>query len=171
MAHIVKKPSPNTLNPKYLSFVMPKEWEPRGHKLQKTAPCLKKEESRLQLCIYVHITPQDLHLQTFWIYSGFNAWSFWKMIHWCVIFAALMISTQYCHVWLVYFCWVTTTGMFQLFFVALEYPKSRNCVEIQSNSDCRHVVWSPSLDYNDNWNCWLLTFTIRRGKHHTASRY
>ena len=65
----------------------------------------------------------------------------------------------YCHVWLVYFCLGTTTGMFQLFFVGLEYAKSRNFVEIQSNSDCRHVVWSPSLDYNDNWNCWLLTFT------------
>jgi hypothetical protein len=57
MAHIVKKPSPDTVNPKYLSVVVPKEWEPRGHKLQKTAPCLKKEESRFQLCIYGHHPP------------------------------------------------------------------------------------------------------------------
>ena len=101
--HCEKKHSPDTVNPKYLSVVEPKERELRGHKLQKTAPCLKREESRFQLCIYVHITPQALHLQTFWIYLGFNAWSFWTMIHWCVIFAALMIST-------VMFDWFISAG-------------------------------------------------------------
>lgn len=172
MAHIVKKPSPDTVNPKYLSVVVPKEWEPRGHKLQKTAPCLKKEESRFQLCIYGHHPPSHPKPYTYkaseyirdsmldhsekWFIDVWYLLLSWSLLS-CLI--GLFLLGNYNRDVSTIFCWIGICKISELRRDSIQFGLPPCCLKSFPGLQRQLELLAAHV------------YIIRRGKHHTASRY